>query len=216
MADKKAKKASNEAASSAAPETTVPTPSDSSPPPSPAEDVSKKEFEERQAQLAREQNLPEGGVPEVRPIASQTVDEEAQHSKVFKRLRDAGDDRAGAKAMPKSAYDKAASKSQKDKAAKEERSVTLLYPGARGWIDNPGQPDHGRAIAVNRVESYASVEDERIAAAGGPASRFAEVATYECQSRDGRAELLLVSAEHIRLDTTGGREWGKTPLEALT
>lgn len=186
-------------------DTTTPTPT------SPTEDVdTAAEFKEQQARLAAEQNLPEGGVPEVRPIASQTVDD--PHSGIFHRLQEAGDDRAGAPAMPKSAYDKAASAAQKRQAEKESRVVTLLHPGARGWIDNPGEPDHGRAVAVNRVHEYASVEDERIAAAGTPESRFAAVKDYECQSRDGRAELLIVSAEHLKLDTSGGADWGKTSL----
>lgn len=195
--------------------TQPPTPGASEPEVLAEEAKNKKEFEELQAQRAREQNLPEGSVPEQRPIASQTVDDESLHSGVFKKLREAGDDRAGAPAMPKSAFDKAASDAQRKRAAKDERTVGVLHPGARGWIDNEGAPDHGRAIAVNRVESYASEADEQRAAVGGPNARFAEVATYECVSRDGRSELLIVSAEHIRLDSTGGREWGKTGLESL-
>lgn len=172
----------------------------------------KKEFEAQQAERAREQNLPEGSVPEQRPIASQTVDDEQLHSGVYKKLREAEDDRAGAPAMPFSAYTKARSKEQMRKAAKESKQVTNHPNGTRAWINNPGEPDHGRAVAVNRVNEYASVEDERIAAAGNPNSRFAEVKSYECTSRDGRAELLIVSAEHLKIDTSGGADWGKTPL----
>jgi hypothetical protein len=169
----------------------------------------KKEFDALQQQRAGEQNMGEGGVPEQRPIASQ---QPAPESGVRERLIEAGDQRGGAEPpMDKSAYDRAASKGQAQKAAKESQTPDRLYPGARGYIDNPGAPDHGRAIAVNGVASFASVEDERISAAGGPNQRFAKVAEYECVTRDGRAELMIVSADHVKR-TLNEADWGKTPL----
>jgi hypothetical protein len=176
------------------------------------EALKKRDFEARQAELARGQNLQqEGAVPEQRPIASQTVDD--PHSEVFKKLQEAGDPRAGVPAMDKAAYDRAASKSQAQAAAKESIAETRLFPGARGWIDNPGAPDHGRAVAVNRVTQYKTGQDATNAVSGIPElMRQAAPAEYECMTRDGRAELMLVSAEHIRADTSGGNDWGKTPL----
>ena len=180
--------------------------------------LAKKDFEEKQAAEAEVQNLPEGGVPEQRPQAFlQPADQ--QQSAVFTKLQEAGDDRAGNSGLAgvgavhdKSNFDAAASQKNANAAAKESRFPARLYPGARGWIDNPGEPDNGRAIAINGVAEWASVEDERIAAAGSPESRFAVVKSYEAVTRDGRSELMIVSAEHVRPDTTGGNEWGKTPL----
>lgn len=168
-----------------------------------------RKFEEERAREAQAQNLPEGAVPEQRPIASQ---QGVTHSGIYEKLKAAGDDRAGAPAMPKEAFDKAASDAQAKKADKESRHPSRLYAGARAWINNPGSPDHGRAVAVNGVSEFSSVEDERTAAAGTPESRFANVASYECMSRDGRAEHLIVSAQHLRVDTSGGVDWGKTSL----
>ena len=191
-------------------ESTAPTEGGQEPEDVAGEAKNKKAFEARQAELAASQNLREGAVPEQRPIASQRVDD--PHSDVYKKLREAGDARADDTPMPFSAYTKAQSDAQAKKAAKESRFETRVYPGARGWIDNPGEPDHQRAVAINRVNEYASVEDELKAASGTEAGRFAEVKSYECMSRDGRAELLIVSAEHLKFDRSGGAEWGKTPI----
>jgi hypothetical protein len=169
---------------------------------------SKKEFERKQREDAEKQNLPEGGVPERRPIASQTAPD--NESDTVKKLREAGDPRGGqVPAMDKAAYDRAGSKEQAKKAAKEERSADRLYPGARGYIDNEGEPDHGRAVAVNRVSSFKEGTNEN---AQGIDTRFQEVEDYECVSRDGRSELLIVSAEHLKVGDPADPQWGKTPV----
>jgi hypothetical protein len=187
------------------------------PKPDPADKVenaeeasSKKDFEQKQREAAAAQNLPEGAVPEVRPIASQTVDDQALHSKVFRELRDSGDDRGGAPAMPKSAYDKAASQDQLTKSRRESR-MPRLHVGARGYVDNPGSPDDGRAISIVRIAGYGSPEAEMIATMGNPESRFAEPTEYECTTRDGRAETLLVDAKHFRT-MERSEDWGRTPI----
>jgi hypothetical protein len=122
---------------------TVPQQGSGEPQPLVDEASSKKEFEELQKQQAALQNLSAGSVPEQRPIASQRVEDEALHSKVYRDLREAGDDRAGAPAMPKSAYDKAASDAQAKKAEKASR-IPVFHVGARGYVSNEGSPDDGR------------------------------------------------------------------------
>lgn len=173
------------------------------------EKLKKKEFEQRMEEQRIAQNLPEGAVPEQRPIASQTVDD--PHSRVFKELQDAGDDRGGVPAMDKAAYDRAQSDAQARKAAKESETPDRFYPGARAYIENPGAPDHGRAVAINRVEEFASFQDQALGSSGVPAQmNAAKVKSYECRSRDGRAELLIVDAEHLRRSEEA--DWGKTPI----
>lgn len=194
-------------------ETTVPQQGDPTPPDSPAEDAkSKKEFEENQRQLAREQNLPDGAVPEVRPIASQQLTDRDLHSETFLKLRERGDPRGGLPAMPKAAYDKANSDAQARKAAKESRTERL-YPGARGYIQyekDDDHPDNNRAVAVVRVASYKDFSNEMLANSGTPEARFAEVDEYECTTRDGRAETLFVKAENLKV--AQGDNWGRTPI----
>jgi hypothetical protein len=49
------------------------------------------------------------------------------------------------------------------------------------------------------VVDYEDAEQEALANSAYNANRrFAKVKTYECVTRDGRAELLLVSAEHLK------------------
>src|SRR4051794_8816382 len=79
--------------------------------------LKKAEFEQRMDEARRAQNLPEGAVPEQRPQAFQTVDD--PHSGVYKNLVEDEDPRGGVPAMDKAAYDRAGSKAQMDKAAKE-------------------------------------------------------------------------------------------------
>lgn len=170
----------------------------------------KKEFERNMEEARVAQNLPEGSVPEQRPIASQTVDD--PHSRVYKELKEAEDPRAGVPAMDKSAYDRANSDSQRSKAEGEEERPGRLYPGARAYIDNEGEPDHGRAVAVNRVADWKSFEDQMKGTSGVPEQNNAgQPATYECFSRDGRAEIMLVSAEHLRLPGESA-DWGRTAI----
>lgn len=172
--------------------------------------ASQKEFEARMQEQRNAQNLSDpNAVPEQRPIASQVVDD--PHSQVYKDLQEAGDPRANNEPMDLDAYKRAQSPEQAKKAAKQSREVTRLYPGARAYIENPGQPDHGRAVAVNAVHSWADPQSELLAASGTVEGRFAAPAEYECMSRDGRAELMIVSAEHLRVPSNQA-DWGKTPI----
>jgi hypothetical protein len=168
--------------------------------------LKKAEFEQNMEEARKAQNLPEGAVPEQRPIASQTVDD--PHNPQYHRLKEAGE--IEQPAMPKSAYDKAGSDSQMKKAAKEAGDAPeRMYPGARGYI-NKG-PREGAAVAVNRVVSFKSFEDQMRGTSGVPEqNNNATVAEYEVTTRDGRAETIVVNAEDI---TRGDpQHWGRTSL----
>jgi hypothetical protein len=164
---------------------------------------SQEEWEAERRARASQQGLnpdDERSVPEQRPqetIAPPPVDGEVQ-----KKLRDA--DSPMADNAPPHGYDeykRAASESQARKAERNSLGPERLYPGAHAYINNPdgeGSEHHGRAVAINAVDEFATPGAEALANAGYNANRrFAEVATYECRSRDGRAELLIVSAEHL-------------------
>jgi hypothetical protein len=178
---------------------------------------SEEDFNERRKAEAETQGLPEGAVPEQRPQAFlQPAD---PHSRVYNDLVEAEDARAGNSGDPnvgprhtKADFDRASSKAQAKKSADESLGAQRLYPGARGWINNPDTPDHGRAIAINGVAEYENEVQEFVATLGTPASRFAKVKSYNAVTRDGRSEHMVVDAEHIQADVSGGAEWGKTPL----
>jgi hypothetical protein len=170
-----------------------------------------REFDARMAELRDAQNLRDpNAVPEQRPIASQTVDD--PHSRVYNELKEAGDPRANDEPMDRAAYQRAASVSQARKAEKESRGVVRLFPGARVYIDQEGHPDHGRAAAVNRVVSWASPEDALMAQLGGTEGNFAQPAEYEIMTRDGRAEMLIKSADHLRPAEGSGVDWNRTTI----
>lgn len=174
------------------------------------EKLKKAEFEANMEQARIAQNLPEGAVPEQRPIASQTVDD--PHSDVYKKLRDAGDPRAGTEAMGKEAYDRAASPAQMKKAAKASTANTRLYPGARAVIDHEGSPDHGRSVAVNGVASWASFEEQMKGTSGIPEQMNAAIPEeYNVKTRDGRSEDLVVKAEHLKIPKNQG-DWGRSAI----
>jgi hypothetical protein len=174
------------------------------------EKLKKAEFERNMEEARIAQNLPEGAVPEQRPIASQTVDD--PHSDTYKALREAGDPRAGAPAMDKAAYDRAGSAAQMKKAADSSTDNTRLYPGARAVIDREGHPDHGRSVAVNRVATWASFEEQMKGTSGIPEQMNAAIPEeYEVMTRDGRAEQLIVNADHLKVPTNQG-DWGRSPI----
>jgi hypothetical protein len=165
----------------------------------------KREWEERQNRLRVEQGLPEGAVPEDRELRYR----EPPQSRVVQALREAGDQRGGqVPAMGYEAYERADSEAQKKKAAEESVGNQRFFAGQRGWVNNPGAPDHGRAVHVLNVAEYASEMDEVLDRVQGGRGR---ATAYFTESRDGRAEKLTISAEHF-LPATNEAEWGKTPL----
>jgi hypothetical protein len=173
-------------------------------------DAAQAEFEANMDEARRAQNLPEGAVPEQRPIASQTVDD--PHSNVYKALVEAGDPRGGAPAMDKEAYDRAASPAQMRKAAKESTANTRMYPGAKAVIDREGHPDHGRSVAVNGVATWASFEEQMKGTSGIPEQMNAAIpAEYNVKTRDGRSEDLVVEAKYLKIPQNQG-DWGRSAI----
>lgn len=164
---------------------------------------SQQEWEEQRRTSAMQQGLDpdnSNATPEQRP--QETFNPEPVDGEVQKRLRENESPLAdNAPAHGYEEHKRAASEAQARKAERSSMGPERLYPGAHAYINNPdgeGSEHHGRAVAVNRVEEYASVAQEMLANSGyNPNRRFAEVATYECSTRDGRAELLIVSAEHL-------------------
>lgn len=171
----------------------------------PTKSEKQQAWEDEMNRLRVEQNIPEGGVPERRDLRYRDTPDSA----VVQKLREAGDPRGGqVPAMGYEEYERADSDAQKKKAAEESAGNTRYFAGQRAWIHNPGAPDHGRAIGILRVSEYESELDEikdRLQGGMGKAK------TYECETRDGRAEKMFVSAEHIR-PALHEAEWGKSPL----
>lgn len=163
-------------------------------------------WQQEQDELRLQQGLSPDQVPEQRNIR---YDDSVTHSAIRDKLVEAGDPRGGElPAMGFEEHQRASSDSQIKKAQKESEGNARYFNGQKGWVNNPGAPDHGRAIGIVRVSEYASPQDELLDAVQGGRGK---VKTYECTTRDGRAELLQVSAEHFRpaLDAS---EWGKTPI----
>lgn len=161
---------------------------------------SKEEWEAQQEQLRQQQNLGPGQVPEQRPQVA--TNGEPVDGEVQKRLREEGSPLAdNAPAHGYEEHKRAASKAQAKKAERQSMGPERMFPGAHCYINNPdgeGKEHHGRACAVNSVAEYESPEDEALANAGYNANRrFARVKSYEVRTRDGRAELLIVDAEHL-------------------
>lgn len=160
----------------------------------------KEEWEAEQERLRQEQNLPEGAVPEQRPQAFANGGDET--GVIKQKLLD--NDSPLAQNQPAMGFEehkKAASKAQANKAEKDSKGPEIMYPGALAYINNPdgdGKEHHGRAVAVNRVAEFETIGAEALANSGYNADRrFAPVKTYEVATRDGRAEILFVSAEHL-------------------
>jgi len=172
----------------------------------PTREERKQAWEDRRNQMRAEQNLPQGAVPEER---NHRYDNVGQESAVAQALREAGDARGGqVPAMGFEEYERANSDAQQKKADKDSQGNLVFFNGQRGWVHNPGEPDHGRAIGVVRVSEYESEMDEVLDSVQRGRGK---VKSYECSTRDGRSELLIVSAEHFR-PCFNEAEWGKTPL----
>jgi hypothetical protein len=162
-------------------------------------------WEKRQNELRMQQGLPEGAVPEDRDGRYNRTPDSA----ILTKLREAGDDRGGqTPAHGFEEYERANSDAQKKKAAKASEGNERFFAGQRGWVDNPGAPDHGRAIGILSISEYVSTQDELLDKVQGGRGR---AKSYFCESRDGRAEKLTISAEHFR-PCYNEAEWGKTPI----
>jgi hypothetical protein len=85
--------------------------------------------------------------------------------------------------------------SNKKKAAVVSKTPRLLE-GQRGTIT--GGIHDGRSAVITKC-NFKSLDDERLAAAGTPESRFAECESYVVRTRDGRSDLLEVAPEDFEV-----------------
>jgi hypothetical protein len=109
-------------------------------------------------------------------------------------------------------YDRANSDEAKEAAAKEARAPNLL-PGQRVQLtgkDVTGVDQSGRMAYVLQP-NYPDPIQAMIAGYGGPEARFAEVETYDVQTRDGRQDRLTVAPDALTpLEINEG--WGRGPF----
>jgi hypothetical protein len=168
---------------------------------------SKKEFEERQRAVAESQGLGEGAVPEQRPQAL-TVSDDSPHSELTQKLIDANDpnvpDQNGP--MDKAAYERAASKEQAKKAAKDSRPegihvgalLTVVGPDDSPWV--------GQHFSVNRVVSDRSPEDSLLRATGSPEQLYIVPQEVEatCVRGDRDGERIILNLDDVEVRKVGG------------
>lgn len=164
---------------------------------------SEEEWEAEQARLRHEQGLLPGQTPEVRPQAF--AHSGVPDGEVVTKLKESGsnlapDAPAHGYKEHKAAHDNA--QNPRSKSVTGEVGPEMFYPGTHAYINNPegkGSEHHGRAVAVNRVVEYKTPKDEALANSGyNHDRRYAQVKTYECSTRDGRAEMLVVNSEHLQ------------------
>jgi len=156
-----------------------------------------EEYDQRMAQARAEQGLGENAVPEERPVASQQIDPSQESSRYQEELEN-----GEREPMPKSAHDKAASKSQLSKAEKQEQKLgnETLREGQAVTITKGKFKG-----AVGTVESvtWASEADAIKAKSGNPAvARFAKVASYSIRTR-GQGSLASCKPSEIEIHTAG-------------
>lgn len=155
------------------------------------------EFDQARQAKAADQGLthPEA-VPEQRPIASQQPNPANEVSDLTKKLQDEGV--INTEAMPKEAYDRAASDAQKDKAA-EESMFEAIKMGDMCLVTEG--PHEGRRIAVTRVVSYRNTKDLAIQTSGRPEANFVQPAEVEGRARgDERdGEILILNVDEAGL-----------------
>lgn len=154
-------------------------------------------FLDEQAQAAATQSPAEAqSVPEQRPQVW-TQGDDSQRSATDLRTE-------AAPAMDKEAYERASSDAQKEQAAKESRLPNLGI-GARVTFIK-GDNDGRMGFVVNVI--YPDALSQLIAHSGSDEARFADVDTYQVQTRDGRTDTIMAKPDEIRpLDINAG--WGR-------
>lgn len=160
----------------------------------------KEAWEAEQARLRQEQGLSEGQVPERRPQAFTVPADNT--GEVQKRMRAEGSPMAdNAPAHGFEEHEKSRKSAEREDGGAGEQLQEIMYPGTHAYINNQdgeGKEHHGRAVAINRVNEYESPAQNLLAnSAYDHNRRYAKVKSYEVSTRDGRAELLIVSAEHL-------------------
>jgi len=156
-----------------------------------------EEFDQRMDSARAAQGLGPNSVPEQRPVASQQVDP-ASESPVYQKELENGE----RDPMPKSAYDKAASKSQSKKAEKQEQKL-----GPENLIEGQSvtitKGKFKGAVGVIVDITWASQDDATKAKSGDPSvARFAKAASYSVRTR-GQQSLASCKPSEVELHTSG-------------
>jgi hypothetical protein len=163
--------------------------------------------QEQQAQAAQQNLSGENVVPEQRPQAFQTPRGEDTESRTHLALKEEGDPLVANEPMPKSAYDKAGSKKQRDEAAKNSRSPTIRE-GARVRLKNIGNGWDGRNAVVLTV-NY-SRDQHQLRELGTAESMYAEPDHFIIRTRDGRTDTRQVNPDQVELVPDG--DWGRSAI----
>lgn len=153
-----------------------------------------EQFKADQAAAARAQGLEgDNAVPEQRPIASQQST--ATTGDFANALNEQGVNVAGQKdsePMGKDAYDKASKRAENEDYGDERHEAIKIADTVRITDKHPVKALRGVNASVLRRVSYDSVEDESLANAGTPESRFVQPKEVEIQTRGGDAEQRVI------------------------
>lgn len=158
------------------------------------EQTEEDEFREEQRRLAAVQGATdENAVPETRPVASQLPG--ASESDLTRRMREAGE--LNTDPMPKSAFDRASSDEQMDKAREESRQEAIAVGNAVEVIDEDSPHFRRRGAVVRAIYD----EDDYAKRSGQPEQRFIHAQELEVtargDTRDG--ETLLLKPEQLKV-----------------
>lgn len=152
----------------------------------PSQKEKDEEFDRDRDLEAARQALPPGSQPEQRPQS--TISPAPVHGAVHDRLVEADSPLAGNQPrMDREAFELAQTRAEDPDYEDKAAPAPEFFPGTTAYIQNPrgrGSEHNGRAVAVN----IALGRDEKT---GLPLE-------YETRTRDGRAEMLVVSHEHLR------------------
>jgi hypothetical protein len=166
------------------------------------------QFKQEQSAQAALQNLRgEGAVPEQRPQAFQSPTAEDTESRTHLALKEAGDPLVATDPMPKSAYDKAASKNQMKEAAKESRSPTIRE-GYRVRLKDIGKGWDGRNAVILSV-NYPT-DQHQLRELGTPESMYAEPESFIIRTRDGRTDTREVKPDQV--EPVDPADWGRSGI----
>lgn len=165
------------------------------------ESKAEKAFREEQLALAREQGMTApNAVPEQRPQAAAPANE-VEQSDAYKKLKKSG--KLQDEPMPKSAYDKANSKEQLEKAEKNS-----VKPSIReGAIVRITKGEYEGSVGAVVGVTYKDFDETQKARSGVPeVANYAEVSEIRVRTRGSRHALVsLKEGEYEETSTLGIR-----------
>lgn len=152
-----------------------------------------EQHDDRMATLRAQQGLNEGQVPEQRPQAF--LRNEGSKSELSKRIEESLPDQGP---MDHSAYERASSDAQIDKAAESELQEGLMVGAAVEVVDEDS-PHVGRVFAIVNVLGR-NVKDTILNASGSPEQRMQQPSEMEGRAVGGEreGELVVLSAEQVK------------------